>query len=395
MRSCVATAPTTESTGVSRSVDVAELVRLKVVPRTVPLLVVSYLFAHLDRINIGFSKFQMSQDLGLSETTYGFGAGLFFIAYALFGVPGNMMLERFGPARWIALIMVVWGCLSSSVSLVTETWQFYLLRFLLGVAEAGFFPGILVYVNRWFPVRHRARVTALFVLAVPCAGLLGGPISGAILEWFDGFGGVRGWQWMFLMEGAPVVLLGLAVRFGLPETIERAAWLGPDERAALGEALADEPESPERCTLRDVCTHGDTWRLVAIYFAVMLAVNTLAFWMPSLIRSAGVDNDGRVGLLSALPYLMGCVAMIAVGTSSDRHGERRWHTCLPLWGSAAGLVLVALVPSDLPPEFGVPLVMGGLTVAAMGANTSLPMFWQLPAAFLCRRTQSVGIALIS
>lgn len=357
--------------------------------RLMPLLLVCYLFAHLDRINIGFAKMQMSSDLHFSDTVYGFGAGLFFIAYALFGVPSNMALDRVGPRRWIATLMVVWGALSTGMLWVESASGFYVLRFLLGVAEAGFFPGILVYLNRWYPARRRGQITALFAIAVPMAGVIGGPLSGGILELFHDAAGLRGWQWMFLIEGAPVMLLGLVVLKRLPDSFEHVNWLDAEQKQQLREQLTQEEQRKSITSFGGILRNRQVWLLVAVYFAVMLAVNTLAFWMPTLIHGAGIGSDGRVGLLSAIPYLAGCLFMIACGRSSDRQRERRWHLCVPLLMSALGIAVAGLAPTNPL------LVLGGLVIAGMGASAALPMFWQLPPAFLSTATQAAGIALIS
>ena len=370
-------------------VDRAASTHRAVTWRLMPLLLVCYLFAHLDRINIGFAKMQMSQDLHLSDTVYGLGAGLFFIAYALFGVPSNLMLDRVGPRRWIACLMVVWGLLSTSMLLIESSSAFYLLRFALGAAEAGFFPGILVYLNRWYPAGRRAQVTALFAIAVPLAGVVGGPVSGAILAFMHDTGGLRGWQWMFLLEGAPVVLLGLVVLAFLPEHFERVSWLDEQQKATLRAQFGEEEQRKPVTSFGAIFASRALWLLVAVYCAVMLAVNTLAFWMPSLIHSAGVASDASVGLLSAVPYVAGCVFMLACGRSSDRQRERRWHLCVPLLMAAIGIAIAAIAPEQALP------VMAGLVLAGMGASAALPMFWQLPPAFLNARTQAAGIALIS
>ncbi|HFL2189060.1 TPA: MFS transporter [Pseudomonas putida] len=370
-------------------VERADSIHRAVTWRLMPLLLVCYLFAHLDRINIGFAKMQMSQDLHLSDTVYGLGAGLFFIAYALFGVPSNLMLDRVGPRRWIACLMVVWGLLSTSMLLIESSSAFYLLRFALGAAEAGFFPGILVYLNRWYPAGRRAQVTALFAIAVPLAGVVGGPVSGAILAFMHDTGGLRGWQWMFLLEGAPVVLLGLVVLAVLPEHFERVSWLDEQQKATLRAQFGEEEQRKPVTSFGAIFASRALWLLVAVYCAVMLAVNTLAFWMPSLIHSAGVASDASVGLLSAVPYVAGCVFMLACGRSSDRQRERRWHLCVPLLMAAIGIAIAAIAPEQALP------VMAGLVLAGMGASAALPMFWQLPPAFLNARTQAAGIALIS
>ncbi|WP_223461871.1 MFS transporter [Pseudomonas sp. GL-RE-19] len=357
--------------------------------RLMPLLLICYLFAHLDRINIGFAKMQMSADLNFSDTVYGFGAGLFFIAYALFGVPSNMALDRVGPRRWIATLMVVWGALSASMFLVDSATGFYVLRFLLGVAEAGFFPGILVFLNRWYPAGRRAQITALFAIAVPMAGVIGGPLSGGILESLHDVGGLRGWQWMFVIEGVPVILLGLVVLKCLPDSFETINWLTSQQKQQLREQLKHEEQRKSITSFSAILKNPQIWLLVAVYFAVMLAVNTLAFWMPTLIHGAGIGSDGKVGLLSAIPYLAGCFFMIGCGRSSDRLRERRWHLCVPLLMAAVGIAIAGLIPTNPT------MVLGGLILAGMGASAALPMFWQLPPAFLSNGTQAAGIALIS
>lgn len=357
--------------------------------RLMPLLLVCYLFAHLDRINIGFAKMQMSADLQLSDTVYGLGAGLFFVAYALCGVPSNLMLDKVGPRRWIATLMIVWGVLSTSMLLIQSSTGFYALRFALGMAEAGFFPGILVYLNRWYPAGRRAQVTALFAIAVPLAGVIGGPVSGGILAFMQGTAGLHGWQWMFLLEGAPVVLLGLVVLGCLPDGFEQVTWLSTEQKLQLRQALRQEEHRKAVTSFKGLLASRSIGLLIAVYFAVMLAVNTLAFWMPSLIHGSGVNSDARVGLLSAIPYLAGCLFMLGCGRSSDRRRERRWHLCLPLLMAAGGIAVAGLAPQN------VTWVMAGLIVAGMGASAALPMFWQLPPAYLNDRTQAAGIALIS
>jgi MFS family permease len=273
--------------------------------------------------------------------------------------------------------------------LIDSAMGFYVLRFCLGVAEAGFFPGILVLLNRWYPAGRRAQITALFAIAVPMAGVIGGPLSGGILEHFHDFGGLRGWQWMFVIEGAPVILLGFVVLKCLPDSFETVKWLTPEQKQQLREQLNQEEHLKSITSFSAILINPQVWLLVAVYFAVMLAVNTLAFWMPTLIHGAGIGSDGKVGLLSAVPYLAGCFFMIGCGRSSDRHRERRWHLCVPLLMSAAGIAFAGLSPANPT------MVLSGLIVAGMGASAALPMFWQLPPAFLSNRTQAAGIALIS
>lgn len=378
------------ATSTSHPLQDASLSTYRIVTwRLMPLLLLCYLFAHLDRINIGFAKVQMAADLHFSDTVYGFGAGLFFIAYALFGVPSNIALDRIGPRRWIALLMLAWGVMSTSMLMIESATGFYVLRFLLGVAEAGFFPGILVYLNRWYPARQRAQVTALFAIAVPMAGVIGGPLSGGILQGFQAFAGLRGWQWMFLIEGLPVIILGLVVLKALPDSFDSVNWLNTAQKDHLRSQLSHEEQGKSITSLAGILRDPQLWLLVAVYCAVMLAVNTLAFWMPTLIHGAGIGSDGSVGLLSALPYLAGCGFMIACGRSSDRRRERRWHLSVPLLMAAVGIAVAGLAPAEPV------IVLTGLVIAGMGASAALPMFWQLPPAFLSNGTQAAGIALIS
>ncbi|PHX43220.1 MFS transporter, partial [Pseudomonas sp. NZIPFR-PS2] len=239
------------------------------------------------------------------------------------------------------------------------------------------------------PARRRAQVTALFAIAVPMAGVLGGPLSGAILEHFHDVGSLRGWQWMFLIEGLPVVLLGLVVLKWLPDGFDSVHWLTAEQKRQLQTQLRSEEQRKTITSFGGILRDPQVWLLVAVYFAVMLAVNTLAFWMPTLIHGAGIGRDSQVGLLSAVPYLAGCFFMIGCGRSSDRHRERRWHLCVPLLMAAVGIAVAGLAPGNPL------LVMGGLIVAGMGASAALPMFWQLPPAFLSNTTQAAGIAMIS
>lgn len=364
-------------------------VHRKNVYRLIPLLFVCYLFAHLDRINIGFAKMQMSTDLGFSDTVYGLGAGLFFVSYMLFGVPSNLALDKVGPRRWIAVLMVCWGLLSSGMLFVRTHEEFYILRFLLGMAEAGFFPGIMLFINRWFAKSRRAQVTALFAVAVPMAGIVGAPLSGWILEAFSEGAGLKGWQWMFLIEGCPVVLLGLVVLRMLPDRPEQAHWLSTVEQETVRSFSGPVSNDQQKVSPFSLVLQGNVWLLVIIYSAVMLGMGVVAFWMPSLIASAGVLHSDQVGLLSSLPYLIGCVCMVLTGRSSDRMRERRWHLFIPLLMTSVGISLAAIAPHDLL------LVMVGMCFACSGATTALPMFWQLPAGIMGARNLAVGLAFVS
>lgn len=357
--------------------------------RLIPLLFICYLFAHLDRINIGFAKIQMSTDLGFSNTVYGLGAGLFFISYMLFGVPSNIMLEKVGPRKWIATLMIVWGLMSTGMLFVRTPYEFYVLRFLLGVAEAGFFPGIVLFINRWFARTRRAEVMALFAVAVPMAGVIGAPVSGWILEFFNEHEVMAGWQWMFLLEGLPVVFLGLLVLGVLPSNFSEARWLTPQEQLQLA-ALTEHPSSEgAQGKFSAVLRSGRVWILVITYSSVMLAMGVVAFWMPTLIAGTGIKDSHNIGLLTAIPYLLGCICMVLTGRSSDRLRERRWHVLIPLLAAGSGISIAASAPELLT------TVLIGMCLATAGATTALPMFWQLPASIIGSRDLAIGIAFIS
>ncbi|WP_236531132.1 MFS transporter [Pseudomonas syringae] len=366
-----------------------EYVWRKVSFRLMPLLIVCYLFAHLDRINIGFAKSQMSSDLAFSETVYGFGAGLLFVSYAMFSVPSNLALVKFGPRRWIAFLMFAWGAMSTAMFLVTTPMEFYVIRFCLGAAEAGFFPGILYYINCCFPKHYRGRVTALFALAVPIAGILGGPLSGGIIVGFHHLMGLSGWQWMFLIEGFPVVLLGLVVWKYLPDTLAKVKWLSPEEKSYAIAAVSQAHEGPKASSFREIICTKNIWVLVCIYFAVRLSVNTTAFWLPTFIHGTGIGNDGVVGLLSAIPYIFGAGFMIFMGRSSDLNDERRWHLSISLLMAAIGLMVAGAFPTNTW------IVMIALIVLGMGSSAALSMFWQLPPTFIAPAVLAGGLGLIS
>lgn len=357
--------------------------------RLIPLLLICYIFAHLDRVNIGFAKATMSADLGLTHTMYGTGAGLFFIAYMLFGVPSNMMLEKVGPRRWIAAIMIVWGALSAGTMFITNHYQFYILRFLLGVAEAGFFPGILIYINRWFPTRKRGKITAMFTLAVPLASVLGAPISGWIIDFFHHSSGMHGWQWMFILEGLPVVLFGLIILCYLPDHYDEVKWLTTTEKQQLHQEHLNEESFKTTMPLMAFIKDIKLWLLFAIYFAVMLGINANNFWMPTLIKDTGIETETTVGLLTAFCWGMSCIFMIVTGMSADKHNERRWHLIIPLLMAAVGFIGTGLFHDSTV------LVVTFLSISIMGAATSLPMFWQIPPMFLTSKDAIAGIALVS
>jgi len=363
--------------------------------RLIPFIFVCYFFNYLDRVNVGFAKLEMLDALQLSETVYGLGAGIFFIGYVTFGVPSNLILHKLGARRWIAVMMMTWGALSACMLFVSTPVEFYVLRFFTGVAEAGFFPGMVLYFTKWFPAHKRGQVMALFMSAIPVSGLIGGPLSGWMLSHFSaGQGGMDGWQWLFLLQGIPTVLLGVAVLFYLNDSLAQAPWLTAEEKTAMQKAL-DEDEAQRSSGTHAVHSFGavlrdwHVWMLGFIYFSIQMGVYAINFWLPSIIKSLGFESATTVGWLSAIPYLFAGVFMVMVGRSADRRRERRWHLSAPLLMALVGLLLAANFSDN------VVLVMIGLSLATMGALTGLPMFWPLPAAFLGSAAAAAGLALIN
>jgi len=319
----------------------------KVTLRLLPFLFICYVAAYLDRVNIGFAKLQMLSDLHFSEAVYGLGAGVFFIGYFLFEVPSNMLLHRLGARLWISRIMVSWALVSAATMLVTTPTAFYVLRFLLGVAEAGFFPGIVLYLTYWYPSARRGRMNALFMTGIPIAGVLGGPLSGWIMHAFGGVHGLANWQWLFLLEALPSLALGIATPFVLPNGIRSASWLDAREKQLLEDRLAGDPQAGSEASLRSVMADVRVWRLAAIYFCCMMGLYGVSFYLPTLIAAAGVDDALDVGLLTAIPYAVAVASMILLARSSDRHNERRWHLAAASIAGAAGLYASTLCGNEL------------------------------------------------
>ena len=358
--------------------------------RLIPFLFLLYIFAYLDRINVGFASLQMNAALGLSPAAYGLGSGIFFLSYVIFEVPSNVILARIGARLWIARIMVTWGLVSSATMFTRSAAMFYALRFLLGVAEAGFFPGIIYYLTRWVPARERARTIASFMTATLTAGMIGGPVSGALLS-LDGAGGLAGWQWLFLLEGLPSVVVGLVVLRVLIDSPEEAPWLSSRQKEALVSCLQQERAASGMATdtARTALGSGRTWLLgVAHFFAIPVALYGFGFWLPQIIQGSFKGSDFEIGLLSAIPYLAGAVAMVLVGRHSDRTGERRWHVAGAALVSCAGFVMTAFVG-------GIGLTMVGLTIALCGLASIFGPFWTLSTSFLGGMGAAAGIALVN
>lgn len=361
----------------------------KVAWRLLPFLFVCYFFAYLDRVNVGFAKLQMLSDLAFSDAVYGLGAGVFFIGYFLFEVPSNMILHRVGARRWIARIMISWGIISTCMMFVQSPTSFYVLRFLLGVAEAGFFPGIILYLTYWFPSQRRGRITALFMVAIPVSGIIGGPVSGWILDNFNGHMGMAGWQWLFLIEGLPTVLIGASVMYFLTDRIADARWLTVAEKKLIGDAIAADAKTQEAHSFADALKDKRVWTLSLIYFCIQMGVYAISFWLPTLIKSSGFQSDTVVGLVSAVPYIAAAITMIIIGRSADMRRERRWHLIVPVMMAVVGLMGSAYFP------LGSVLALASLTLATMGVFTALPMFWPLPSAFLGGTAAAGGLAMIN
>jgi ACS family tartrate transporter-like MFS transporter len=358
--------------------------------RLIPFLFLLYVVAYLDRVNVGFAALDMNRDLGFSAAVYGLGSGIFFVSYTLLEVPSNLMLARVGAGLWIARIMLTWGLVSAAMAFVQDATTFYVLRFLLGAAEAGFFPGIIYYLTQWFPARERARAVALFMTGTAIAGVIGGPLSSGLLL-LDGAWGLRGWQWLFVVEGLPAVLLAPVVWRQLNQLPATATWLPEPERRWLVATLAAEQEArPDlHGTVRAAFASGRLWALAAIYFCIVLAFYGVSFWLPQILQQLGTASSATVALISALPYVAAAVAMVLVGSHSDATGERRWHVAGPALVGALGFVMAATVPTSLV------LSLAALSVAAMGIWGALGPFWALPTAFLTGRAAAGGVALVN
>jgi D-galactonate transporter len=375
------------STGAAQSLE--EATYRKVSWRLLPFLLLCYVVAYLDRVNVGFAKLQMLTDLKFSETIYGLGAGIFFIGYFIFEVPSNVILHRVGARVWIARIMITWGVISALMMFVSTPTMFYVVRFLLGAAEAGFFPGVILYLTYWYPAQRRGRVTATFMTAVALSGVIGGPVSGFILKNLSGVNGWAGWQWLFLIEGIPSVVIGIAVLFILDDRIVHAKWLSEPEKALLQRNIEAEANQKQELPLGKALASGRVWLMGLIYFSFVMGLYGVSFWLPTIISAMGVKDVLNVSLLTAIPYAFAVVAMVVVGRSADRRRERRWHIAIPGLLGAAGFVLSVVWHSDTV------LAMSALTLATMGILSTLPLFWSMPTAFLAGVGAAGGIALIN
>jgi len=370
----------------------------KVTKRLVPFLIICYFIAYLDRVNVGFAALTMNQDLGLSQTAFGFGAGIFFLAYFIFEVPSNLLLERFGARKWIARIMLSWGILSGLMAFIPDISRatgmgnentFYLIRVLLGAAEAGFFPGIIFYLTLWFPAEYRARIVGYFMAAIPLSSVIGAPVSGALLS-LHGAGGFAGWQWLFIIEAVPAIILSGVVFFYLTDRPADATWLSADERNWLAERLTLEQKQREAAheyTVAQALVNPKVIALSLVYFGAVATNYGLGFFLPQIVKTFGLTTF-MTTVVAAIPYAVGTIAMVWWGLRSDRAAERRWHTAIPLFIAAAGIAASTVLDDPT-------LKMMAFCLAGFGIFACLPVFWTLPTAFLSGAAAAAGIAVVN
>ena len=368
----------------------------KITRRLIPFLILCYFFAYLDRVNVGFAKLHMQDALNFSDTVYGVGAGIFFIGYFLFELPSNLLMQRFGPRFWIARIMISWAILSALMIFVQTPTQFYVLRFLLGVAEAGFFPGIVFYLTLWFPSWRSARTLGLFILVTPLSTIIGSPLSGFILKFFDGVDGLHNWQWLFVVEAIPSFLLAFVVLRYLDNDVKSARWLSTEEKKIVADDLetdrlrnliANEGKPPQN--LKMMFRNGYVWLLALIFFSFNIGYYGINFWLPSIIKSSGVNDDVHIGLLAALPYVFGAVFMVWNSRHSDLCCERRWHIAIPAILGAVGLTLSAYCSGSTL------WMMAWICLAMSGTLALIPTYISLPGTLLSGTAAAAGIALVN
>ncbi len=362
--------------------------------RLLPLLFICYIFAYIDRVNVGFAKLQMQTDLGMSDSVYGVAAGIFFIGYFFFEVPANILLQKLGARRWLGSIMILWGLVSAATMYVRTPGAFYALRFLLGIVESGFFPGVILYLTFWYTRRHRAQMVAMFMTAIPLSGVVGGAVSGWILKNMAFTGGLRGWQWLYLLEGLPSVVAGLAAIMFLEDSPQKAKWLSAEQKQLLTDRLAAEEKSKtdeghNSKHLMDAFRSPAVWLLCVVYFGFVMGNYGLGFWLPQIISETLTKDPFHIGLLSMIPWCMAAISMVVVGRHSDKTGERGWHIAI------AGLVGASAFALSAVPAISGVLGLMALTLAASGVNASVATFWSLPTGFLSSTAAAAGIAWIN
>jgi len=355
--------------------------------RVLPFLAVCYLFAYLDRINIGFAKLQMQSDLALSDAAYGLGAGVFFLGYVLFEVPSNLLLVKVGARRTLSRILLLWGITSAAMLLVTNVGTFYALRFLLGVFEAGFAPGMIYYLSQWYPGARAARAMAIVLCAAPVGGAIGAPVSTWIMAHLAGTGGLAGWQWMFLLEGIPSILLGVAAYFYLVDKPADASWLTEAQKAFIASQVGRSTTGRSE-SFAKALTDPNLYVLAAAYFCLICGLYAVSFWLPTILKSAGLTDLFKIGLYSTVPYLVSIAAMYGLGQSSDRRGERRWHSAVTAM-LGAGFLAVAAYSTSFP------AALFSITLATAAVFASYTVFWAIPQEHLKGTAAAGGIAFIN
>lgn len=376
--------------GSDPSTDLAHRARTRITRRILPYLFLLYVINYLDRVNVSYANLEMTKDLHFTSEVFGFGAGIFFAGYFLLEIPGTLLIEMWSARAWIARIMITWGIVAVLMGFMNSATQFYWLRLGLGAAEAGFFPGIIVYLTHWFRYQDRAKAVALFMAAVPLSNFIGSPISGLLLgvNWF----GLAGWRWLFIIEGVPAIILGIATIFYLTDWPHQAKWLAQDEREWIAGQLEKEKElktAAHSFRMLEALKHREVLLLALAYFFIITALYGFNFWLPAIVKALSGLPNLLVTLISALPYLTGFLALLVVGWSSDRKGERRWHTAAPMMVAGAGLFLSALTQSSTT------LAVGMFCLAAAGLYSFFPSFWALPTTFLTGSAAAAAIGLIN
>lgn len=370
----------------------ANAVYRKVLWRIMPFLMLCYIVAFIDRANIGFAKLHFVTDLGFNDAIYGIGAGIFYVGYILFEVPSNMVLHKNGVRQTLLRIMVLWGLFSAGMAFMQTSTHFYVMRFLLGAAEAGMFPGMLLYLTYWVPLNRRARFNALFTASIPLAGMLGGPLSGWLMHTFEGVAGMKGWQWMFIVEGLPACALGLVAYFYLQDGPASAKWLTPAQKNIITEDLAKSvsvKKNGGEHSYMDAIRDPKLYWLSGMGIAVLVSTGGVFFWLPTIIRKSGIDNVMTIGILSVIPFLIALIVQYLNARHSDRTGERRWHVAIPAFCAAIGWASLPSVQGN------VPLSLLMLTLATAGTLGLTGPFWTLPSSFLSGKAAAGGIALLS
>jgi MFS family permease len=382
------TVTATATEGFVAPVSEQQVVR-KIAWRLMPLIIICYLFAFFDRVNISFAKTALQADLGLSNTAYGLGASLFVVGYVLLEVPSNLMLYRFGARRWIARIMISWGLATAAMVFVHAEWQFYALRFLIGAMEAGFAPGILYYLTLWFPKAYRGRISSIFFLATAFSGIIGAPVSGLILSYMNGVHGLAGWQWLFIAGGLPCVLLGFVVLARLDDGIDQAKWLTPDERTVIAVQLGRQNDEIGDHSITRALLMPGVLILGLIYFLIQVGSYGLNFWGPDLIKTASGGSPSLIGFLTAVPYVCGAISMVVIGYLSDKSGERAKFVAGLIFAAALGFFAAGVFDKTLV------FLIGALALLGAGVVAAIPTFWTLPPKILTGVGAAGGIALIN